>query len=91
MQARRQGCYHDETTTEMDRACFAERTTDNHQNGPSLDARWKEKKRKTENNMEKNSWERDESPAAPSGLIDEAGSGHAEAERLCYSPKHHIV
>ena len=34
---------------------FAERITDNHKNGTSLDARLKEKDRKTADNMEKNS------------------------------------
>ena len=78
-------------TMEMARTCFAERTTDNHQNGTSPDARQKEKERKTENTREKNSRERDESHAALSGFIDEAGSGQAAAERICCRPKHHRV
>ena len=39
---------------EMARKCLAEITTDNHQNGTSLDARQKEKERKTENKKEMN-------------------------------------
>ena len=61
---------------EMAKTCFAERTTGNHQKGTSMDARREEKQRKTENNLEKNSRERDESHAALLGFIDEAGSGH---------------
>ena len=37
------------------RVCFVEGTTDNHQNGASLDVRRKEKEGKIENNREKNS------------------------------------
>ena len=44
--------------------------------------------REPENNMEKNSWERDESHAAFLGLIDEAGSGQAEVDRLYCRPRH---
>ena len=38
---------------EMNRTCFAGRTTDDHQNGTSLDVRQKEEERKTENSMSK--------------------------------------
>ena len=40
---------------EMTGTFFAGRTTDDHQTGTSLDVRWKEEERKTENSMSKNS------------------------------------
>ena len=52
MQARRHGCYHHETTMEMARTCFEERTTFNHQNGTSLDARQNEKEKGREHHGE---------------------------------------
>ena len=76
---------------EMNRTYFAEKNTDNPQICTSLDARWKKKERKTENNMEKNSWERDDCHAALSGFVEEASSGLAVVERLCghSKPKAH--